>query len=114
MTMGERVAGETKDSVVMDVTWAVPEGYTFAEAGLILTQNSDQVDNLNLENIGSNGIVKVSSKLTTSGGLYSYTLSMGSSSRTKNVYASGYITYSNDATGEVLTKYTEVYTSSAS
>lgn len=78
------------------------------------SQNGDQIDNLKLENVGSNGIVKVSSKLTTSGGLYSYTLSMGSSSRTKNVYASGYITYSNNATGEVLTKYTEVYTSSAS
>ena len=59
----------------------VPEGYTFAEAGLILTQNGDQIDDLKLENVGSNGIVKVSSKLTTSGGLYSYTLSMGSSSR---------------------------------
>lgn len=114
MTMSDRnTLKNGKQTVVMNVTWSVPEGYTFAGAGLILTQNDEQINNLVLSNVGSNGIVKVSTKLTTSEGLYSYTLSMGSTAKTKNVYAAGYMIYKNDTTGEVVTMYTDPFTSNA-
>ncbi len=114
MTMSERTTLEnSKQTLVMNVNWSVPEGYTFVEGGLVRSLVDAYSDNLTLSDVDGTNVKKNVSKLTTAEGTYSYTLTLSTASVDKNVYAVGYITYKNDATGEVTTIYTDKFTSTA-
>ena len=113
MSMGARtVDASTKNNkVVMNVAWNVPSGYTFIEGGLIRTLDNTKENSLTLENVDNNTIKKNMTKLSSASGTYSYTLTMGSVSSAKTLYAVGYIIYRNNATGAIETIYTGMNTS---
>ena len=98
-------------TVVMDVIWSVPEGYTFNGAGLLRTLDDSYKNSLELENADGTNIKKNSTKLTESGGTYEYTLTLGSVSKVKNLNARAYLVVTDDGTGEVRTLYSDVMTS---
>lgn len=111
MDMSERTTLDNgKESVVMKVTWDIPEGYSLVQGGLIRTLNDDYKDKLTLENVDGTNVKKNVSKLASSNGTYLYTLTLATTARTKNLHAVGYVTYRNNATGEVKTVYTNLNT----
>ncbi|MGN0480888.1 MAG: InlB B-repeat-containing protein [Lachnospiraceae bacterium] len=114
MTMSDRTTLDNgKQTLVMNVTWSVPEGYTFVEGGFVRSLVDEYSDKLTLSDVDGTNVKKNEAKLTTSEGTYIYTLTLSTASVGKNVYAVGYITYKNDATGEVTTIYTNKFTSTA-
>ena len=111
-SMGERNTLENgNQTVVMDVTWSVPEGYTFTGAGLLRTLDDGYKASLELENVDGTNIKKNSTKLTESSGTYEYTLTLGSASKVKNLNARAYLIVTDDVTGEVRTLYSDIVTS---
>ena len=114
MTMSKRTPLDNgKQTLVMNVTWSVPEGYTFVEGGLVRSLVDEYSEKLTLSDVDGTNVKKNVSKLTAGEGTYACTLTLGTASVSKNVYAVGYITYKNDATGEVMTIYTDKFTSTA-
>lgn len=112
MTMSDRTTlTDGKQSVVMNVTWSIPEGYEIIEAGLVRTLEDAYSDQLELDKVDKTNVKKNPSKLTTAGGTMTYTLTLGAVSAKKNLYARGYLTYRNVASGEVITVYTDTFTS---
>ena len=113
MSMGERTVDEStkNNKVVMNVAWNVPSGYTFIEGGLIRTFDNTKENSLTLGNVDNNTIKKNMTKLSSASGTYSYTLTMGTVSSAKTLYAVGYIIYRNNATGAIETIYTGMNTS---
>lgn len=91
---------------VLTLDWTVPEGYTFAGAGIILTKNAEQKNNLKLENVGSNGIIKTSTKITNAEGTYIYTLQLTAETLASGAYAVGYLTFIKD--GKTITVYSPI------
>ena len=113
-SVGERTdLDDGRQTVAMDVTWSVPEGYTFNGAGLIRTYEDSLKDSLILEQVDDTTIRKHSSSAATAQGLYEYTLTMGAASKAKNLYARAYLIYRDETTGEVITIYSDVMTSKA-
>lgn len=109
MSMGKRVLADTgMKTMNMNVNWSLPEGNTFIGAGIILSLADNE---LALENVGKDGVVKVSTRLTVNQGLYSYTLYMNDALQNENVYARGYVTYMDDISGKIMTKYSDKFVS---
>lgn len=114
MTMSERTTlSNGYQTVVMNVSWSVPEGYEFVDAGIVRTLTDAYKDKLTLSDADSTNVKKNPTKLTTADGTMVYTLTLSTASVSKNVYAKGYMTYKNTSTGEVNTLYTDAYTSNA-
>ena len=99
-----------KQSIEINVSWSVPEGYQFSGAGFILTQDDNHVNDLTLENVDTYKFGHATTRLTTSSGLYMYTLTLGPT-KGKNVHGVGYLTYINSETGDVITIYSSPITS---
>ena len=114
MTMSERTTlSNGYQTVVMNVSWSVPEGYEFVDAGIVRTLTDAYKDKLTLSDVDNTNVKKNPTKLTTADGTMVYTLTLSTASVSKNVYAKGYMTYKNTSTGEVNTLYTDAYTSNA-
>ncbi|MGN0480202.1 MAG: InlB B-repeat-containing protein, partial [Lachnospiraceae bacterium] len=114
MAISERTTLENgNQTMVMNVTWSVPEGYTFVEGGIVRSLKEEYSDKLTLTDVDGTNVKKNVSKIAVAEGTYVYTLTLGASSIGKNVYAVGYIICRNEATGEVLTIYTDRCTSNA-
>ena len=112
MTMGDRTTlTDGKQTVVMNVTWSIPEGYEMIEAGLVRTLEDAYSNQLELDKVDKTNVKKNPSKLITAGGTMTYTLTLGAVSAQKNLYARGYLTYRNVVSGEVITVYTDTFTS---
>lgn len=116
MTVGSRAAASNNEQTVpLNVTWSVPEGYEFMEAGLIRSNDGVVRDkDTFITQVDGTNVRRYVSKLMTSEGVYIYTLRLASDKTVNNVYAVGYITFKNIATGEVTTTYTDIVTSEAS
>ena len=111
ITAGTRTkAANNEQTIPLNVTWSVPEGYEFIEAGLIRSNDGVYRDSLATAVDGAK-VRKYVSKLKTAEGIYSYTLRLASDNTANNVYAVGYITFKNIATVEVTTEYTDIVTS---
>lgn len=100
-----------KQSIVMNVTWSIPEGYEIIEAGLVRTLEDAYSNQLGLDKVDKKNVKKNPSKLTTAEGTMTYILTLGAVSAKKNLYARGYLTYRNVVSGEVTTVYTDTFTS---
>lgn len=112
MNMGERKTNENgKTVIVMDVSWDVPDGYTFVEGGLLRTLDESKKNSLTLGNVDGNTIKKNVATSTGASATYSYTLTLGAVSSAKTLYAVGYIICRNNETGEMMTVYTNLFTS---
>lgn len=114
MTMSDRTNLENgKQTIQFNNTWSVPDGYSIMEAGLVFTLVDSESERLTVENADNSTIYKKPSVLKTQKGTYAYTLTLSVNSKVKNVNVVGYLTYVNDATGEIITRYTFLYTSNA-
>ena len=103
-----------KQTVVMDVSWSVPEGYTFNGAGLLRTLDDIYRNDLTLEKVDGANVKKNSTKLSQPAGTYEYTLTQGTASKGKDLHARAYLIVTDDKTGEVRTLYSDIATSMAS
>lgn len=112
MAMSDRTTlTNGKQSIVMNVTWSIPEGYEIIEAGFVRTLEDAYSNQLELDKVDKTNVKKNPSKLTTAEGTMTYTLTLGAVSAKKNLYARGYLTYRNIVSGEVTTVYTDTFTS---
>lgn len=114
MTMSERNnLSNGKQTIQMILSWSLPEAYTLVEAGFIRTVVDAKKDNLSLDNVDGTNIGKKATSLKNAIGTCDYTLTLSTASVSKNVYAKGYVKYMDNETGEILTIYTELYSSLA-
>ena len=118
ITVGDRVISDGSNGVyakvVLTVNWDVPEGYTFAGAGLLRTYDANFQKSLTLEAAKENtAIIKTETRdIDKASGTYMLTVSMREATSKKDLYTCGYVTYT-DATGKVITQYTKVIKSDA-
>ena len=112
-TMSGKTYDETRPMVTITVTWAVPEGYTIMQGGLIRAYSKTAMskDDITLEKVNDDSIVRNTSTRTDENNTYAYTLKWAANSQ-YDVYAVGYIIYRNNTTGELITQYTDVVNSS--
>lgn len=112
MTMSDRTTlTDGKQNVAMNVIWSIPEGYEIIEAGILRTLEDAYSNQLELDKVDKTNVKKNPSKLTTAEGTMTYTLTLGAVSAKKNLYAREYLTYRNVVSGEVITVYTDIFTS---
>lgn len=112
MRMGDRATLDNgKQTIIMDVSWDVPTGYTFIQGGVLRTLNSDYKDKLTLDDVDGTNVKSSVSTLTTAKGTYCYTQTLSVASVKKTVYAKGYIIFRNETTGEIVYLYTDLATS---
>lgn len=112
MKLSERIPiEENKVSLTMQVNWQLPSGFSVIEGGLLRTLSVDEASELLLENVDNGTIIANKSTLVVSNGTYDYTLKFSEASKSKTLYARGYLIYKNDVTGETFTIYTTVMTS---
>ena len=105
--IGDRkVSKDGKTKLVMDVSWDVPDEFTFVTGGFLRTFDESKRDDLKLGNEDGKTIKKSETTLCSASGTYSLTLTLGTTSSAKKMYAVGYIIYKNNATGELVTVYT--------
>lgn len=97
-----------KDSVRIEVTWDVPEGFTAVNEGILRTYNDSLRNDLY---IGKAGVTNNSCGKGYRNGTYAYSFNIGNTSANlvKNIHTVGYLVY-KDAKGTVHTIYTEVET----
>lgn len=97
-----------KDSVRIEVTWDVPEGFTAVNEGILRTYNDSLRNDLY---IGKAGVTNNSCGKGYRNGTYAYSFNIGNTSANlvKNIHTVGYLVY-KDAQGTVHTIYTEVET----
>ena len=113
MTMGDRVKLDNgKQTVEMNLSWSLPEGYKLLKAGIIRTYGDAYKDSLTLENVDGTNIKLKESVLTSAEGNYAFTLTMSTATAVNDLYAVGFIMYQN-ASGTITTQYTEVFASPA-
>lgn len=100
-----------KNRVSFTATRNIPEGYTPVGYGMIRTTNADTA--LGNFVIGEAGVKQYDFADTARQGVYTLNVNVGTSTDTV-VYARGYITVRNDATGNTETIYSEVESGSFS
>ncbi len=98
-----------KQKISVTASWALPEGCTVKEAGII--RRYDNSDDLTLDKVDGRDIKKNMSTLKKPNGQFKYSFTVSSSAKTKTVYARTYVVYT-DKNGNTQTAYSEAQSSS--
>lgn len=105
-----------KQTVRLNTVWNVPEGFSLMETGFVYLLNEGSLTDetkLSAENAGIDGVKKCSPSTLSEDGTYAFTMTLSTASKSKNLYAKGFLSYRDDVTGKIITKYTDLKTSSA-
>ena len=97
-----------KQKVVFSLNWALPEGCTLKEAGMV--RRYDSTENLSLEYADGSTIKKNASTLRTLSGNCSFNLTVSATTKLRSINAAGYLIYV-DKNGNTQTVYSTVQTS---
>ncbi len=97
-----------KQKVVFSLNWALPEGCTLKEAGMV--RRYDSTENLSLEYADGSTIKKNASTLRTLSGNCSFNLTVSATTKLRSINAAGYLIYV-DKNGNTQTVYSTIQTS---
>ena len=97
-----------KQKVVFSLNWALPEGCTLKEAGMV--RRYDSTENLSLEYADGSTIKKNASTLRTLSGNCNFNLTVSATTKLRSINAAGYLIYV-DKSGNTQTVYSTVQTS---
>lgn len=98
----------SKQKVVFSLNWALPEGCTLKEAGIV--RRYDSSENLTLANVDGSDIKKNASTLRTRNGNCNFNLTVSATTKLRSINAAAYVTYIYK-NGDVQTVYSTVKTS---
>ena len=98
----------SKQKVVFSLNWALPEGCTLKEAGIV--RRYDSTESLTLANVDGSDIKKNASTLRTRNGNCNFNLTVSATTKQRSINAVAYVTYV-DKNGDVQTVYSTVQTS---
>ena len=103
------IAASDKQKVVFALNWALPQGCTLKQAGIV--RRYDSAANLALEYVDGSDIKKNNSTLKNRQGNCNFNLTVSATTKLRPIYAVAYVVYT-DKNGDVQTVYSDVQTSS--